>query len=499
MPEYAALLRPFGMRHPLSLVVAVGLLSGCGAATDDGVIDVAYIGNAASLFSSDAELSPGAQLMRGAQRQGLVRFNANGEVVPGLAERWIVTDDGESYIFRITEFDLPNGERLTAKAVRDGLADAVERLDGTSLGLDLQKIQDIRAMTGRVIEIRLRRPMPGFLQLLAQPELGIALREGDTGPMVAVLDEGTAILEAVPPERRGLAPQDDWDELTSEIRISALAPREAARAFEQGDVDLLLGGRIETLPLAVTGALSRGTVRLDSPIGLFGLDVVRPSGFLALPTNREALALAIDRPALVQQLNLGGWNGSTRIVAEGLPGDDSTVGERWQNISIDQRRATAAARVRQWEQVSGNQITLGIALPEGPGSDIMFDALARDFAAIGVTAVRAANRTEADLALRDTVARFAGARWFLNQFNCKISAPVCSQDADYLVQLSLDATSSAEEASYLSEAEQALTATNLYIPLGSPIRWSQVRAGVEGFSENGWSFHPLFPLSRAPI
>ena len=46
---------------------------------------------------------------------------------------------------------------------------------------------------------------------------------------------------------------------------------------------------------------------------------------------------------------------------------------------------------------------------------------------------------------------------------------------------------------------QTLLAANLYIPIGAPIRWSMVRAGLEGFSENPWNVHPLFPLSRAPI
>ena len=487
------------MRRTLACFLTLGLLPSCMGGSDDGVVDVAYLGDAASLFSSDAELSPGAALMRSAQRQGLVRFNAEGEVVPGLAERWIVTDDGRSYIFRITEFDLPDGSRLTAGAVAEELNRTVRKADGTSLGLDLEKIFDIRAMTGRVIEIRLRNPMPGFLSLLAQPELGIALRNADAGPMVARMDDGAAVFDALPPERRGLSPQDDWDELVRTIMVSPLAPRDAARAFAQGRVDVLLGGRLETLPLAITGALSRGTVRLDSAIGLFGLDVVNPSGFLGQPANREALAMAIDRPLLVQQFNLGGWNGSSRIVAPGLPGDEGTVFERWQGLSLDQRQARAAAQVQAWAAQNGEPVTLSVFLPQGPGSNFLFQALARDLSVIGVTLDRSETAQEADLRLRDVVARFPGARWFLNQFNCEIAAPVCSPDADFLVQLSLDAANPAEEASYLAEAEQTLTATNLYIPLGSPIRWSQVRAGVEGFSENSYAFHPLFPLSRAPI
>ncbi|MBL4857711.1 MAG: peptide ABC transporter substrate-binding protein, partial [Erythrobacter sp.] len=83
------------MRCPIPVLLIFALLGACSAGADDGEVDVAYIGTTASLFSSDRELNAGAQLMRSAQRQGLVRLNAQGEVVPGLAERWIVTDDGE--------------------------------------------------------------------------------------------------------------------------------------------------------------------------------------------------------------------------------------------------------------------------------------------------------------------------------------------------------------------------------------------------------------------
>ncbi|MBX7458933.1 peptide ABC transporter substrate-binding protein [Qipengyuania sp. 1NDH17] len=487
------------MRRALLLPLIAASLASCSGADDDGLVEIAYLGDAASLYSADRELSEGAALMRSAQRQGLVRFNEQGEVVPALAERWIITDDGTSYIFRIREFDLPDGSRLTARAVAEELGRTLSRFDGTSLGLDLEKVLDIRAMTGRVIEIRLRRPMPGFLSLLAQPELGIALREGDVGPMKAQIADGTALFEALRPEERGLSEQDDWDELVNTVLIRPLAPRDAARAFAQGEVDVLLGGRLETLPLAITGALSRGTVRLDSAIGLYGLDVAKPEGFLASAPNREALAMAIDRPTLAQQFNLGGWAGSSRIVAAGLPGDDGTVTERWQDLSLEQRRARASAAVERWRDANGAGPQLSVYLPRGPGSTYIFRALERDMALIGIRLARAQSAPDADLRLRDSVARYPGARWFLNQFNCEISAPVCSADADFLVQLSLDAANPAEEASYLSEAEQTLTATNLYIPLGSPIRWSQVRAGVEGFSENAYAFHPLFPLSRAPI
>src|SRR3546814_1126445 len=39
---------------------------------------------------------PAAQLMIGATGQGLVAFDAQGEIEPALADRWIVEDEGKS-------------------------------------------------------------------------------------------------------------------------------------------------------------------------------------------------------------------------------------------------------------------------------------------------------------------------------------------------------------------------------------------------------------------
>lgn len=482
------------------LLAAMLLLfaASCNDSTADGIVDVAIIGSEDDLFAEGLRLDPAGQLIRGATAQGLVRLDQAGQVVPALAERWIVTDDGASYIFRIREFDLPDGERLTAQKVRDSLARTIARLEGTSLGLDLAKISDIRAMTGRVIEIRLKSPMPGLLQVLAQPELAVLPGKAQGGPMAMARVGRTAVLDALPPEARGLPSQPDWDEGVMQVRAAAVDAREATAGFSEDRYDLILNGRISDLPLAITGALSRGTIRLDSAVGLFGLDVVNTEGFLSEPENREALAMAIDRTQLLEPFNIGGWMPTTRLVPAALAGDPETVSERWDELSIEQRQAQAAARVRQWQAANGEKPVIRVALPPGPGSRLLFQGLARDFAAIGVGTIQVAPDEDPDLALRDRVARYGNASWFLNQFNCRITRP-CSPDADFLVGLSVDAANAAEEVSYLAEAEATLTAANYFIPLGAPIRWSQVRADVEGFIENSWNVHPLFPLSRAPI
>ena len=95
----------------------------------------------------------------------------------------------------------------------------------------------------------------------------------------------------------------------------------------------------------------------------------------------------------------------------------------------------------------------------------------------------------------DRLARYPSARWFLNQFNCTLVPGPCSPDADALVTRSLQAGGAAEAGNLLVEAEGALLAQEAYIPLGAPVRWSLVRGGLEGFSENPWARHPLYALA----
>lgn len=320
-------------------------LAACGA-PDDGALHVAVIGEPGELLAAGNRLGYPGQLIRAATTQGLVRLDEAGQLVPGIAERWIVTADGKSYIFRIREIELAGGERLDARAVQRALSRAIADLDGTTLGRDLAPVRDVRAMAGRVIEMRLKSPMPGLLQLLAQPELGIVIGGTPSGPMaVARTGEGEVTLTALPPEARGLPAQPEWAEGVRSIRLSVEDAQTATQGFSDNRYALVLGGTLANLPLVDIGPLSRGTVRLDSALGLFGLDVLRAEGFLADATNREALALALDREELIQSFNLAGWTPTTRIVAPALPDDTGLVEERWPDVDLEDRRAAAAARV----------------------------------------------------------------------------------------------------------------------------------------------------------
>lgn len=484
------------MRIWLTLL-GVLALSSCSPSGGGGPVEVAIIGTPDSLSQRGARLAPPAQHVLAATTEGLVALDEAGQVVPAIAERWIVTDDGLSYIFRLRDNGLPGGGEITATDVRQQLRDAIVRVRGTSLGLDLAVLRDIRAMTGRVIEVRLDAPMPDFLRLLAQPELGLVKNGKGGGPMTIARsnDRTGAILTALPPESRGLPARKDWEELARPVAVRALPTREAVDAFSRGDVDLVLGGSLVDFPQAEAGPLSRGTIQVDPALGLLGLFVRRETDLLADPGRREALSMAIDRAALIQSFSISGWRESSWIVPPDAFVDPRYGTDRWNGASLEDRREVAAKRIRAWSR-SGREALVRVSLPDGPGSDLLLARLAEDWGQIGVGVRRARRGEGADLELRDTLARYGSPRWYLNQFHCSLSQGLCSPEADALVRLSLTERDPAVRERLLAEAHSALVQREVYIPLGAPVRWSLVRGSLRNYLANAWGLHPLFPLSQ---
>ncbi|MFD1958597.1 hypothetical protein ACFSHP_04825 [Novosphingobium panipatense] len=227
--------------------------------------------------------------------------------------------------------------------------------------------------------------------------------------MIAARAGDRTLLTAIDPVQLGMPAIDRWAERTRRIELRRLRGEDAVAAFNEGSVDLVLGGRIQDFLLTRSVGILRGTIQLDPVIGLFGLRVMNEQGFLSQAANREALAMTVDRDALIAPFGVGGWVPTTRIVSPSLDGDLGTIGERWSGQTIEERRAVAAARVRDWIASNGAEASrprLTIWLPDGGGSSVLFERLSSNFAAIGVGLDRAEAQEGADLLLIDDVARY---------------------------------------------------------------------------------------------
>lgn len=492
------------------------LLAGCGG-RDDGTVRISLIGQQSDFTTTKlADLSPAGLLLRSATVEGLVAFDEEGRVIPALADRWIVTEDGQSYIFRLRNGNWPDGKPITGEAAAAALRQTIASLDGTPLALDLAAIDEIRAMAGRVVEVRLDSPMPELLALLAQPELGIAYKGHGSGPMVMREEGAVRVLGMLPPEDRGMVAQDDWADKVRALRLRAESAQSAVERFDGGFVDVVLGGKTDTVPLVNNAGLSRGTVRLDPVTGLFGLMFVHDDGFFARPENREAIALAIDRDALVAAFGVGGWTATTRIVSADAAAAASALiepdgpgaaaggalpelsGERWPGLDLAARQARARAQVARWRGAGKQSPTLRLALPDSVGGTLLFERLQADLQAIGLRARRVRPGQAADLGLFDVDTRYGRPEWFLNQLACKADRIVCSAEGDEVLAAARLVSDPVERMRMIAQAEALITAANGFVPLARPLRWSLVRADISGFALNPWAWHPLPPLAEIP-
>ncbi len=98
------------LRAALSIAFAALALAGCYRRADRGPVIVSAIGKTLGLVDpARGATDMPARLMIDSVAQGLVRFDASGQIAPGLAERWTVLDNGLSYVFRLRDAEWSDG------------------------------------------------------------------------------------------------------------------------------------------------------------------------------------------------------------------------------------------------------------------------------------------------------------------------------------------------------------------------------------------------------
>lgn len=493
---------PRSFRH-LAMLAALAL-AGCGS-DRDGVARVAVIGATPKLVETvEAPLSAGDALLRAGMAQGLVRFDANGQVVPGLAERWNVSDDGLSYIFRLQTGEWPDGRKIKAEEIAKILARQLRPAAKNPLKDTLGAVDQVLAMTDRVIEIRLLAPRPYLLQLLAQPEFGLVRASVGTGPFRPPLPD-----EPPPPADGNAKAIGASIYLVHRISIpDAKDPIERVRlyggdaapliaAFTDGKLELLLGGTVADLPLALNAKVPRGALRFDPAAGLFGLVPTARSDALQERDVRALLSRAIDRQALIAALRVDGLAPRATLLQAGLEGVGQPPQPSWLTVPTAERRSALAAEA---DRIFANtrRPTLRLAMPAGRGGELLFRRISRDWAAIGIKTERAPTPASADFVWVDEVSPSASPAWLLRRFRCEV-APICVEAAEPLLAAARAAPVAAQRTALFLEAARMMDEAQLFIAIAAPIRWSLVSGRAPGFAENPFARHTLVGLSDTKI
>ena len=487
------------------LIVATVAALGLGACGRDpgGVTRVATIGGEPKLVETvSAPLSAGEALIRSSMAQGLVRFDERGQVVPGLAERWNVSDDGLSYIFRLQTGEWPDGRKIKAEDIARILERQLRPSSTNPLKDTLGAVSEIVAMTDRVLEIRLRAPRPNLLQLLAQPEFGLVRASVGTGPFNPPTPEQAATIP--PDELKGEGiilihriRIPDAEDPIEKVRISGGGAKALVAAFAEGDLDLVLGGTVGDLPIALGTKMPRGALRFDPVAGLFGLQPTRRSELLQEADVRRLLSRAIDRQALVAGLRVDGLTPRATILQAGLEGIGNPPQPAWLGQPMDERRAPLIAEANRIFG-STDRPTLRLAMPRGPGGDYLLERLRYDWAFLGIKVEPAPSAASADLVWVDEVAPSSTPAWFLRRFRCG-NVAICVEAADPLLDSARTAPEPLDRANFFIEAARLMDQAQLFIPVAAPVRWSLVSGRAPGFQENPFARHTLVGLRDTRI
>jgi oligopeptide transport system substrate-binding protein len=476
---------------PLLMLAAFAGTASC-RKQPEGTVKVVVIGPAPTLRDpAQAPLSLPDEVLLANVAQGLVRFDPGGNIVGGLAERWTVSDDGLSYIFRLAASNWPDGRKITAEQVARLLKRQIAGRSKNSLKDNLGVIQDVVAMTDRVIEISLIAPRPDLLSLLAQPQMAI-LRGGEgSGPFAAEPASGRALKLT-----REIVSPDEETTTREELLVGGAPAAPAIQSFAAADVDLVLGGTFADLPLTQRVKLPRGSLRFDPASGLFGLVPTRSGGPLDKPEVRQLLSQAIDRDAFVAALGVPGLTPRAILLEPGLDGAPAAAAPPWMATPFADRVAGLQA---QANRIFGkaSKPAIRVALPEGAGAGLLLQLLQRDWGQLGFTVERAGSAAAADFSLIDEVAPTTSPAWFVRRFRCT-AAPVCDPQADQLMDAARQSPVPAQRYALLAQAAALIDGGQLFLPITAPVRWSLVSARIQNFAGNRYARHTLTSLEDQP-
>lgn len=264
---------------------------------------------------------------------GLVDYDPETlEVIPAAAERWRVLEGGRVFVFRLREgMRFQDGSPVRAQdfvTAWNRLADPfrpspyaflLERVEGFrayNVTLDQDRISGLLPRDDRTLEVRLEEPWPDFVSLLGHPALspvppaaafpGYAARPVGNGPyqLAGVLAPGTPIALTAFLGYYGSPPA------AQVVQLPVYADSEAAwPAFIAGEVQVspIPAGLV---PEAEAQFGDQGLVTLARLVHCgFNLGEER----FRDPRLRKAVALAIDRKALVERVY-----GPVAVPADGI-------------------------------------------------------------------------------------------------------------------------------------------------------------------------------------
>ncbi len=353
-----------------ALVTAGAMLTGCSAPSETAAILELRRGNGSEPDSIDPQLArmEAAMTILRDTGEGLVSMAPDGSPIPGAAESWTVSDDGRSYTFKLrATARWSNGDALVAEDFAFAFRRLVDPQTASQYALMLEPVVNATdIVAGRMassalgvftpdqatLVVELTEPSAYFIAMLSHPSTFPVHRATLAASPKDFARPGTSVTNGafVPTEwqigSHILAVRNPhyWNNAANRIDavryVHVADPLTELTRFRAGDLDITY-----TVPPGEVARLEKelpGQLRVTPHVGVyyygFALDLPL---FRNAPKLRQALAMAIDREVLVNQVLGDGERPAYGWVPAGVAGYDP---QRFKWADLEKAARIAEAR-----------------------------------------------------------------------------------------------------------------------------------------------------------
>jgi oligopeptide transport system substrate-binding protein len=315
----------------MNLAIWTALSAAWGSALADTVYERGNTSEPQSLDPHKTSTVSEAHILRDLF-EGLVMPDAKGNLIPGAAESWSVSDDGTVYTFKLRAgATWSNGDPVTA----EDFVYAFGRLQNPETGAEYASMLYViknaaeinagkampeeigaRAVDSRTLEVTLKAPTPYFLEILthqaAYPVHRPSVEKSGAAwskPGTMVSNGAFTLAEWVPDDHVSIVKNPTFHAAV-EVRLDRVNyhPTKdsltAMKRFEAGEIDS--NDDLPTEQLAELRAKFGDQVRIGPYLGLYYYAVKLDKAPWSDPNIRRAISMAIDRDFLAEKV----WGGT---------------------------------------------------------------------------------------------------------------------------------------------------------------------------------------------
>ena len=283
--------------------------------------------------------------------EGLLRQDKDSKLVNGVAEKYEMSADGKSYKFTLRDnAKWSDGKKVVAADFEYAWKRALDPKVASEYAYQLYYLKNgekyftgkgtadevgVKAIDEKTLEVTLEAPVPYFLSLTAFPTYYPVRKDVvEASPEKWALSPATYICngpfkmsEWKEKESMTFVPNENyWD--ASNVKLKTLVVRliddeiTYLNAFKSGEIDIIEAPPTTEIP----SLLADGTGKIYPYLGTYFYIVnlsstqVDPAAAKVLkdPKVRRALALAIDKKAIVEKVSQGGQVPATSYVPKGI-------------------------------------------------------------------------------------------------------------------------------------------------------------------------------------